>query len=353
LAPVGDRRARIADFDSAPIVANRVADVKILERSVTPLADGRSRRYASHWRRAEIMNMPIHLGGMSRRAFCAAGAAVWASGVETHASEETSCFAYLADTHIAADPRAMRGSTTMADNLARVVKEIVALERRPNAAFLHGDCAFLDGQKGDYTTLGELSEPLVRKGVPLHFMLGNHDHRDRFLDGVKSGLPSARPVASKHVAVLETPLANFVMLDTLELVNKTPGKLGDAQLKWLAKVLDDRPNKPAVVNLHHNPVFAQVLEIAGLKDTADLWKVLAPRKQVKAVFFGHTHHWNRTEKDGVHCINLPPVAYVFQNADPNGWVEFTPKSAGATLRLHALDKSHKLHGEKVELSWRK
>ena len=42
--------------------------------------------------------------------------------------------------------------------------------------------------------------------------------------------------------------------------------------------------------VHHNPGFLG--KVGGLRDTEALFKVLRPRKQVKAVIYGHTHDWH-------------------------------------------------------------
>jgi hypothetical protein len=73
---------------------------------------------------------------------------------------------------------------------------------------------------------------------------------------------------------------------------------------------------------------------------------------VKAVFFGHSHHWSLSKHDGIHLVNLPPVAYLFIAGDPNGWVDMRLTDAGATLTLQALDTNHKAHGRVHELTWR-
>lgn len=77
-----------------------------------------------------------------------------------------------------------------------------------------------------------------------------------------------------------------------------------------------------------------------------------PRRQVKALFFGHTHRWRRAERAGIHLINLPPVAYLFDAESPNGWAELQLRDGGALLTLHALDPRHRQQVEKVELNWR-
>jgi hypothetical protein len=74
---------------------------------------------------------------------------------------------------------------------------------------------------------------------------------------------------------------------------------------------------------------------------------------VKALIYGHTHTWEhkRHEATGIHLINLPPVAYVFNQARPNGWVIARATSDSLELEMRALNPAHEQHGEKIQISW--
>ena len=107
--------------------------------------------------------------------------------------------------------------------------------------------------------------------------------------------PGRGPLLSRHVSVVETVRANWFLLDSLDRVNTIPGELGEEQLTWLGKALDARAdNPPVLVVVHHDPQWSGAVIRTGLGDTEQLFEVLVPRKQVKAVMFGHTHLWHRT-----------------------------------------------------------
>jgi len=140
-------------------------------------------------------------------------------------------------------------------------------------------------------------------------------------------------------------------LDSLEKTLQTPGSLGQPQFDWLAKSLDANRTKPAVVLVHHNPGTEG--NIGGLKDTEALFEIIRPRKQVKAYIFGHTHKWKVWEDaSGIHLVNLPPVAYLFQEGDPAGWVHATTRPGGLRMELRCVDVSHRDHRQIVDLKWR-
>lgn len=296
--------------------------------------------------------MPLHLPPLSRRQFLVAaggGILAWNQTLAAERAADPHRWFLTADTHIAADRNRIHNKVNLAEHLSRVVADALKLDPRPAGLILNGDAALTSGLPGDYATLVELLGPLT-KAIPTHITLGNHDDRDHFRVGILRGLGKS-PLESHHVAVIELPRANWFLLDSLDQVNKTPGLLGKNQLEWLAKVLDSRADKPALIVIHHDPRWPGDMRTPSLIDSDDFYAVLTPRKQVKAVFCGHTHVWRRDQRDGIHLVNLPPVAYVFKEGLPSGWVDVRLREAGATLQLHALDQ-HPKDGEVVELTWR-
>ena len=107
-------------------------------------------------------------------------------------------------------------------------------------------------------------------------------------------------------------------------------------------------------SLHHNPKTGKDKKFDGwgLIDTEDLFAAVKPRRHVKAMVFGHTHHWGVDQIDGIHLINLPALGRVFQKHEPLGWVDATLSPNGVKLELRALDAKHKAHGETHQLKWR-
>jgi 3',5'-cyclic AMP phosphodiesterase CpdA len=302
--------------------------------------------------------MPIHFTPISRRRFLVksalAGAGllslrdIWAADAEADPHH----FVLFSDTHIEADPSTTKGVVNMAAHLRQAVGEVMDLKSRPAAVFVNGDCAFLTGEAKDYETFTDLLRPLTAARFPIHATLGNHDHRQNFWDAAVGRSREAHPLQSKHVSILKTERANFFLLDSLDRTNVTKGVLGREQIDWLGKSLDANPDKPAIVFGHHHPLFTAPENSGGLTDTGELFAVLQPRKQVKAYIFGHTHHWDLKEKDGIHLLNLPAVAYPFNAKDPTGWVDFHLAADGATFELRSTDPKHPAHGEKRELKWR-
>ena len=301
--------------------------------------------------------MPIHLPPISRRRFlvrsaaAAAGIALSPKLLAADKPTDPNFWALFSDIHLAADRSLIARGINMTDHFTSVSQELLLLPKRPAGVFINGDCAYNSGETDDYVLVAELLGPIRQDQVPIHLALGNHDHREHFWAALEQEKAAKRPVMDKHVAFLPTPHANWFVLDSLEQTLATPGLLGQEQLDWLARSLDANRDKPALILIHHNP--GQRANINGLKDTEALFEIIRPRKQVKAYIFGHTHNW-KVEEDlsGIHLVNLPPVAYVFKEGEPSGWVHATLERKGMRLELRCLDPAHKSHGQVVKLKWR-
>jgi len=306
--------------------------------------------------------MPIHLHSTSRRQFLVTSLAggVTVLTQRLFGEDAPTSWALLSDSHIAADAALNARDVNMADNLRRVSQEVLAEKANLHGVFLNGDCAYTDGRAGDYQTLSGLLKPVSDAGLPISFNMGNHDDRVHFYGGFADQQTGSKLVEGKHITVVETPLVNWFLVDSLFKVNVVTGEIGQAQLAWLAQALDARADKPAIVMGHHNlqetPTVKDGKEsYTGMQDSIAFRDLLVSKRQVKAFVYGHTHNWAMTQPahlGGLHLVNLPPVAYVFNPARPNGWVRATPTADGITLELRALDVKHAEHGQPVKLAWR-
>ncbi|MDP6524909.1 MAG: metallophosphoesterase [Kiritimatiellia bacterium] len=301
--------------------------------------------------------MPITLPPLSRRQFLkrslagTAGILVGRITLAADATVDPCRFALMSDVHIAGDKAKIMRGVNLVEHFTRACAQIAELNPRPAASAVTGDCTLLDGQPDDYMVLSEVLVPIREAGVPVHLVLGNHDCRERCWASIAPDAGQDKVVENRHITVVESPHANWLMLDSLDVVNRSPGALGEAQLKWLDVALAERSDKPALIVTHHNPLFGK--EKSGLSDTGPLYEVLLSHSNVKAHFFGHTHKWSTKPHDsGIHLINLPPVAYVFNKEKPSGWIDVRLKANGATVQMNSLNPEHRQHGQTVELEWR-
>jgi 3',5'-cyclic AMP phosphodiesterase CpdA len=301
--------------------------------------------------------MPVYLPPISRRQFLkgslAAALAVSGGCALPEGQRSGHQWALLSDIHIAADPARVERGVNMTRNLQTVSDEVMAWPTLPSAVLINGDLAFNSGESADYAAVIGLIRPLREQGLPIHLSLGNHDNREHFWKTASSAKTVQRRLAERQTAIVRAPRANWFILDSLIRTRVTPGLLGDAQRAWLAGALDAHADKPALIAIHHQPSAGGADTGQALQDTHELLEILRPRRHVKAYFFGHTHRWNISQDEsGLHLVNLPPVAYVFEKGRPSGWVHATLRPEGARLELRCLDHAHPAHGQIAELAWR-
>ncbi len=295
--------------------------------------------------------MPVHLPPISRRQFLAGAVAtgtglllprqLWAADRRVDENRWT----LLADIHINGNRDFEAHGLKPTDQFAKARAQILRDSADTSGIIVAGDCACSRGLAGDYTVLRELVQPLREAGLPVHFALGNHDDRPHFWAAFP---PAALSPIDRHVSILETPHANWFLVDSLVKPGYVPGRLGEVQLKWLATALDARPNKPALVLAHHDLNSGK----NSLEDAKELLEVLSPRKHVKAYLYGHTHCWNLSKRGDIHLVNIPTVVWTPDDTQPRAWLDARLRPDGMTLTVHALEKDGRANGQTVDLAWR-
>jgi 3',5'-cyclic-AMP phosphodiesterase len=301
--------------------------------------------------------MPIHLAPGDRRQFLTGLAGFFITlpvlrlGAATD-DIDPDLVVLLNDTHISEKHTA---ATPIRRNLESTVASILALPRRPAAVFINGDLAMRDGQPGDYRLFAQLIAPLRSAGLPIHLTMGNHDNRDVFYEVLSAEKSAAPPVAQRHVSVVRTRQANFILCDSLLRTMLTEGDLGSAQLAWIGRALESDPRKPAILLVHHNPRRgADPTHFpGGLTDTDPLWTLLESRAHVKAYVHGHVHRWARTSHGGIHIINTPATSYV---GDPKlstpGWTLARLRPGGMTVTTFTYATDHPWNNQVHDFAWR-
>jgi 3',5'-cyclic AMP phosphodiesterase CpdA len=279
-----------------------------------------------------LYHRPIH-----RREFLRAsilgGAAMLINGTRASSAaspEDEIHLVLLSDPHIGHGERAKdpRGFDPCAQ-LQRIVPDIVTSS--PHGVIINGDAASREGLVEDYQVLKDLLEP-VSKVTPVYIGFGNHDHRENFKQVFTAGTGVDAGVPNHQVLVMETPFLRFIVLDSLLYTSKAAGLLGGQQRTWLADYLEGHVDKPIIFFVHHTLGEGD----GDLLDADRLFQIIRPYGQVKAIFYGHSHMWGMSERQGVKLINLPSIGYNFSKEEPVGWVDARFRRDGVDLTLHAI-----------------
>jgi 3',5'-cyclic AMP phosphodiesterase CpdA len=260
-------------------------------------------------------------------------------------SRKVARWALMADTHVTLDPKEVYRTFNIDDNFKKAVAQVVAAS--PDGAVIAGDIARLLGKPEDYRMVVKLIEPMISR-MPVGLVLGNHDHLENFFKAFPRRTGQPAPVEKKHVAVVETAGLRLVLLDSLLETNMTGGQLGEGQLRWLETYLSGPDRRPAFVFFHH--------DVAGgknsLLDAEAFFKIVLPRKQVKAVFYGHTHVYRYSKIEDLHLVNVPAVGYSFKDDQPLGWLDARMTAEGGDFTLRAFASNTADNGKTTSLAWR-
>jgi 3',5'-cyclic-AMP phosphodiesterase len=268
-----------------------------------------------------------------------------ASVRQSEASRKSLHLALLSDTHIPADRINGNRGFNPWENLKQIVPQVQ--ETRPDGVLLCGDAARLEGLEGDYRELRALLEP-VAATTPILIGLGNHDDRTNFNKIFTQSAGNKAAIKDKHVVVVDEDPVRIVMLDSLLYVNKVAGLLGKEQRKWLAEFLARNSDKPVVLFVHHTLEDND----GDLLDVNQMFDIISPHRHVKAIFYGHSHVWALTKRNGIDLVNLPAVGYNFRDQNPVGWVDANFDSEGVSLTLHAIGGNKTDDGRVTRLDWR-
>lgn len=193
---------------------------------------------------------------------------------------------HLSDTHFVADGSPLMGVVDSDGHLAEALRGLVASGLRPSAIVVTGDIADTGAAAGYARVRAQLEPVAAELGARLVWVMGNHDRRENFRPGLLDEEPSDAPVD----AVLDLDGLRLVVLDS-SVPGHHYGALTDAQLGWLAGVLDAPAPRGTILALHHPPVPLPVVlsQLIELREQHRLEAVLAG-SDVRAIIAGHLHY---------------------------------------------------------------
>ncbi len=212
----------------------------------------------------------------------------------------------LTDCHLFDDPAARLGGVDTHGTLAAVIDALASAQPAPEVVLATGDLTQL-GEAGAY---GRMRSQLQRLAAPAYCLPGNHDHRETFA--------AAMPGGGVHVArSLCLGGWQILFLDST-IPGEEDGRLSEDELTALDLALGVRPDRHALVCLHHHPVVVGGAwrHVVSLENPDALFAVLDRHPSVRGVLFGHIHQSFEGLRNGVHLMGTPSTC--FQFIDDNG-----------------------------------
>ena len=193
---------------------------------------------------------------------------------------------HLSDTHLIAGDERLYGAVDADARLQRLLDRIEAARIIPSALVFTGDLVDA-GEPSAYRKLRGMVEPFAaRLGCEVMWVMGNHDDRVAMRQHLLGESPSEVPVDR----VFLVNGLRIVALDT-SVPGHHYGQVTDAQLAWLAGVLDVPAPFGTVLAMHHPPLptVADLAVTVELVEQQRLARVLAGT-DVRAILAGHLHY---------------------------------------------------------------
>jgi 3',5'-cyclic AMP phosphodiesterase CpdA len=212
----------------------------------------------------------------------------------------------FSDTHILPHPDdRLHGVDTM-QTLQDAIAAVSDAGLKPEAFILSGDltdAGALEAYKRLRTVIGSLED---RFGVPVLPVMGNHDAREAFYDGLLGWEASAAPYHYEQTI----GTVRFLVLDST-VPGHHHGALGAEQIEWLRGELETTPAPDGtIVVFHHPPIPGPIplLNSMTLADHEALEAVIAG-SDVVGILNGHVHHPLSAIFGDVLCHAAPATAY--------------------------------------------
>ncbi|WP_408586321.1 phosphodiesterase [Novosphingobium sp.] len=208
--------------------------------------------------------------------------------------------AQITDIHIGFEPDSPDEFNRQ--RLNRVLADLKALQPRPDLLLATGDLV----DRGDRISYVRLREALEGLPFPVHFALGNHDLRDVFADV----FPEAQFAEGFLQYAIETGPVRLLVLDTLE-DGRHGGGFCATRAAWLTARLDEAPDVPTLLVMHHPPVEVGIAWMNT--DPAEPWveqlaSCLRGRGNVIGLVCGHIHRAITARWEGLLIATCPSTA---------------------------------------------
>jgi 3',5'-cyclic AMP phosphodiesterase CpdA len=220
----------------------------------------------------------------------------------------------LSDTHIVPAGSVLHGAVDSLANVAAVFDQMEAAGTAVTAVVFTGDLA----DAGDLASYQRLRELVSRRagelGLPIVYLVGNHDSRGPLREGLLGVEPTTEPY--DHVRWFDG--LRIVALDSTE-PGEALGELSGAQLDWLAAELATPAPAGTILALHHPPVPSPIglLNSLVLEAPERLAKVVAD-SDVKIIISGHAHHASAGMLGGIPVWVAGATAYTANAMGPAG-----------------------------------
>ena len=192
--------------------------------------------------------------------------------------------AQLSDMHVSSPDCEFDALYHTGEKLEIAVKCVNALSPRPDAVVMTGDLVNC-GTSEEYEILKNILDKLE---IPAYLGIGNHDCRETFLSSFSEEAYLPKEGFAQYAVDIKG--LRLIMLDT-NIPGRAQGILCSERLDWLAKTLEEAPDTPTLIFMHHPPFKTGILAMdnMGLLDAENLGPIIENHSQIMRIFCGHFH----------------------------------------------------------------
>ena len=250
--------------------------------------------------------------------------------------------AQITDLHVRPNGKIAYGRVDSNAMLAAAVAAVEALPRKPDIVIASGDLTDC-GLAEEYEVLRDLLAPL---SMPVYLVPGNHDRRPDLFSAFASDGYLNNDDGFLHYAVDTHPL-RLIGLDTV-VPGYGHGEMCPARLAWLAARLEEQPDRPTLIFMHHPPFRTGLVDMDSIncRNGVQMADLLRHYDNVERVVCGHHHRPITTRWAGTIGSVAPSTAHqVTLDLVPDGSpATFTMEPPGFHLHQWSLEAGLVTHG---------
>jgi 3',5'-cyclic AMP phosphodiesterase CpdA len=177
------------------------------------------------------------------------------------------------------------------------LRRAVAHINRHHADAVRVICTGDLADRGDTESYLRLKELLGQLNVPVSLLIGNHDHRERFLQVFTQSPQDAHGFVQQTIDLPAGGAnARLVLLDTVMgppyvFPDGHSGYLCQRRLDWLKRQLESAGERSVLVFMHHppHPTGFAGMDAMALRNGAAFYEVLRRHSNVRHIVAGHVH----------------------------------------------------------------
>ncbi len=237
--------------------------------------------------------------------------------------------AQITDLHVTLPGRPLPRRVDTGSFLQKAVAKIQSLDPAPDVLLITGDLVE-SGTSEEYVYLRSLLVPLT---LPIYVIPGNHDEREAMRQAFSDHVYLPRDGFLQYV-VDEYPV-RLIGLDTV-IPRKTDGELCTARLTWLERALQQVPEKPTLIFMHHPPFVTSIkhMDQWGFRNPDDLSNIVQKHPQVERIICGHVHRPIQSRFAGTLAVTCPSTAHQIDfDLKPEAPVAFIMEPPGLMLHI--------------------